>query len=230
LSEDCLTKLSKDFPRETTWTIALDGRKLGEVRSRIPPSIDSVSAVGSQQILTQGKLPIIGQPTDDFAGFAGEAVLRPLVAVSQPNFNDPDLWKPVALDPSTAVIVRREFRKKYPKITDCEAEEFKDYRDTDIQITESYASKNRWRLVLVSIKGCDVDDLRGDGLSLEWFTIDPSSAVHYLAGNLRLVDAGDYDNSGHSQLLFMIDDYNRGGYVLYTNDFQQHVTFEYSFH
>jgi len=230
LQEDCLARLSADFPRETTWTIAFNGRPLGEVRTRVPIVLDSYSEAGSRHILTQGKLPTVGQPTDDFAGFAGEAVLRPLVAISQPNFKDPDLWKPVALDPSTTAIVRREFRKKYPKINDCEQEEVRDYQDSDIHVLSSYASKNRWRLVLVSLKGCDIDDLSGDGLSLVSFTIDPASTVHYLAKNLRLVDAGDYDNTGHSQLLFMIDDYNRGGYVLYSDDFQQHVTFEYSFH
>ena len=47
---------------------------------------------------------------------------------------------------------------------------------------------------------------------------------------MRLVDAGDYDNSGHSQLLFLIDDDNRGGYRFYYDDFQKEAAFEYTFH
>jgi len=233
ISEDCLRKLASDFPRETDWTIAFDGRKIGQLRSRIPAEIESYSRAGQQQILNAGpKNPVatIGQRTDEFAGFIEEPVYRPLVAISEPNFKDPDVWKPVLLDAATTTAVRHEFRKKYPKITDCEVEELRDYRDLDIKILHAYASKPGWRLILTSVKGCDIDDLRGDGLSLEWFIVDPTGAARYLHGNMRLVDAGDYDNSGHSQLLFLIDDDNRGGYRFYYDDFQKEAAFEYTFH
>jgi hypothetical protein len=233
ISEECLRKLAADFPRETTWTIAFDGRNLGQVKSRIPPEIETYSRAGQQQILGTGlkrPVPTIGQRTQEFAGFMDDPVYRPLVAISQPNFKDPDIWKPVTLDAATVAVVRHEFRNKYPKITDCEVEELRDYRDVDIKILNAYGSHAGWRLISTSIKGCDIDDLRGDGLSLEWFALDPTGVAHYLNGNMRLVDAGDYDNSGHSQLLFMIDDYNRGGYRLYYDNFQKEVVFEYTFH
>jgi hypothetical protein len=230
-SEACLQKLATDFPRETTWTIAFDGHKFGEAQSRIPLSIDLYSHVGQQLILTTAKsVPTMGVRTHDFEGFLGEPVLRPLVAVSAPNFKDPDLWKPAVVDAATAALVRGAFRRKYPKITDCEAEEVRGYADPDIHVMKAYSAKTGWRLVLTSLKGCDIDDLRGDGLGLEWFTIDPAGSAQFLHGGLVLVDAGDYDNSGHSQLLFMIDDYNRGGYTLYSDDFRKQATFEYSFH
>jgi hypothetical protein len=230
LSENCLHKLATDFPRETTWTIAYSGRKLGQLKTRIPAAIDIDARVGQQQILTQGIIPAIGERTDEFAGFNDEPVHRPLVAISVPNFKDPDLWKPVALDASTLALIKVAFREKYPKLTNCEVEELRDYEDDAIQVTKAYASKTGWRLATASIEGCDIDDLRGDGLKLEWFTLDPAGAAHYLGGKMRLVDAGDYDNSGHSQLLFMIDDDNRGGYTLYFDNFQKHVAFEFAFH
>jgi hypothetical protein len=45
-----------------------------------------------------------------------------------------------------------------------------------------------------------------------------------------LVDAGDYGNDGNSELLFSINDENRGGYELFYDDFRQHVTFEFGYH
>jgi hypothetical protein len=230
LFEACLHKLATDFPRETTWTIAYNGRKLGQLKTRIPAAIDIEARVGQQQILTQGIIPAIGERTDEFAGFQDEPVHRPLVAASASNVKDPDLWKPIMLDAPTIALVQTQFRAKYPKITNCEVEELHDYPDTDIKIGKAYAAKTGWRLVLASIEGCDIDDLRGDGLKLEWFTLDPAGAAHYLHGKMRLVDAGDYDNSGHSQLLFMIDDDNRGGYILYYDEFQKQAAFEYAFH
>jgi hypothetical protein len=230
VSEACLQKLSTDFPRETTWTIAFQGRRLGLLKTRIPAAIDIDARVGQQQILATSAIPTVGDRTDEFAGFQDEPVHRPLVAISAPNVKDPDVWKGTPFDAPTIALVKNEFRQKYPRITDCEVEELRDYDDIDIKILKSLTSKTGWRLVLTSLKGCDIDDLRGDGLKLQWFTIDPAGAAHYLQGNLRLVDAGDYDNSGHSQLLFMIDDDNRGGYVLYYNNFQSQAAFEYTFH
>lgn len=45
-----------------------------------------------------------------------------------------------------------------------------------------------------------------------------------------LVDAGDYDSEGKSELLFTIAGYNRGGYELFYDDFNKHVTFEFHHH
>ena len=227
---ECLAKLATDFPRESAWTIAFDAKNIGEVHSRIPTEITAASRAGQQDLLDRDKAPTVGQRTETFSGFLGEPVLRPLVAVSEPNVNDPDQWKPVLLDATSAAKIRRAFRTKFPRITNCETEEIHNYADAEIKVLRSYRSQTGWRLVHTSLDGCDVDDMRGDGLNDEWFTLDPGGTARYLASALVLVDAGDYDHSGHSQLLFMIDDYNRGGYVLFYDEFRKSVTFAYRFH
>ena len=45
-----------------------------------------------------------------------------------------------------------------------------------------------------------------------------------------LVDAGDYDNDGKSEVLFSIAGYDRGGYELFYDDFQKHASFEFGYH
>jgi hypothetical protein len=45
-----------------------------------------------------------------------------------------------------------------------------------------------------------------------------------------LVDAGDYDNDGKSELVFSIDRDNRGGYELFYDTLRRHVTFEFNYH
>ncbi|ABF39949.1 hypothetical protein Acid345_0946 [Candidatus Koribacter versatilis Ellin345] len=227
----CMQQFIPEFPFELTWTLAFDGRSLGTITSRVAPDPPDSDWRAMMQIISEPPLPAIGKQTEEFAGFPGAPVLRPLVAISQPNSADPDVWKPFIAVPANVAPVRAEFRKKYPRITNCEVEESREYRDAEIKVNKSYAAKTGWKLFSLGIKGCDASNLGATaGLDYEWFTIDPSGTVHYLASNLVLVDAGDYDKSGHSQVLFMIDDYNRGGYVLFYDNFQKQATLEYHFH
>ena len=44
------------------------------------------------------------------------------------------------------------------------------------------------------------------------------------------IDAGDYDNDGHSELIFAKPGYNYDGYVLYDDDLRHPVEFGWSYH
>ena len=54
--------------------------------------------------------------------------------------------------------------------------------------------------------------------------------MRFLGSRMWLVDAGDYDNDGKSELVFSIDDYNRGGYRLFYDDFSRSAKFEFGYH
>jgi hypothetical protein len=45
-----------------------------------------------------------------------------------------------------------------------------------------------------------------------------------------LVDAGDDDKDGKSELVFSISRYNSGGYVLFYDDFKKRAIFQFSNH
>ena len=47
---------------------------------------------------------------------------------------------------------------------------------------------------------------------------------------MRLVDAGDYDNDGKSELVFSVSDYNLGAYALLHDNFRKHASFRFSYH
>jgi hypothetical protein len=51
-----------------------------------------------------------------------------------------------------------------------------------------------------------------------------------LGTGLQLVDAGDYDADGKSELLFWYDGYNSNGYDLFSSDFRKHVKVRWSYH
>jgi hypothetical protein len=45
-----------------------------------------------------------------------------------------------------------------------------------------------------------------------------------------LVDAGDYDGDGKSEVLFAVDGYDLGGYRLFYRDFSRSSEFLFSYH
>jgi hypothetical protein len=52
----------------------------------------------------------------------------------------------------------------------------------------------------------------------------------YLGADLTLVDAGDYDADGVSELLFWQTKYNEDGYVLFDSSFDARCEYRWSYH
>ncbi len=77
---------------------------------------------------------------------------------------------------------------------------------------------------------CDGLITQDSQFSVQWFAVPPLGKPKFLAENLVLLDAGDYDNDGKSEVIFMIDRYNRGGYEIYWDDFNKHAIFEFNHH
>jgi hypothetical protein len=62
-----------------------------------------------------------------------------------------------------------------------------------------------------------------------WFLIDGDN-IDFLGREMTLVDAGDYDNDGISELLFWHSGYNEDGYVLMFNSFTEKAEFMWGYH
>ena len=68
---------------------------------------------------------------------------RPLVAISQANFADPEVWKPTKLPSEIIAALRQQFRKKLRSIDNCrnlDENVLKPwlYREDDISIGKAY--------------------------------------------------------------------------------------------
>jgi hypothetical protein len=237
--EACLKTLPSDFPSQVTWTIAFDGGNLGQLTTHAPKEYDFYMDAGLQDITSEGSVPTIGQRDEKYGGFLSAAVFRPLVADSQSYFKDPDSWKPVHLPAELVASLRQQFRKQFPQVTNCASPEENiarnwRYRDQDIEIHKTYASNKKWVLASVSLGGfrCDGPGVSPsqDAFNSQWFVINPENHIDLLGQDMWLVDAGDYDNDGESEVIFAIDGYNKGGYELFYDDFKKHVEFEFSYH
>jgi penicillin amidase len=233
--EACLKTASSKYPGEVTWTIAFDGRDLGHVTARTPKEFDSYSHIGLQQVISPGPIPTVGKRSPEYGGFADAALYRPLVAVSEPNFKDPEVWKPSQLSAEVLRLLRQQFRKKFPSVSNCRNRADSTpkpwpYTDENIKVLKTYSSNTHWSVAQIRLGENRCDGPPDDPFLDYWFAISPANEIILLDSGMWLVDAGDYDNDGKSELVFSIGRYNSGGYELFYDNFKKHVTFEFGYH
>ena len=86
---------------------------------------------------------------------------------------------------------------------------------------------------LISL-GIDTSLLNCDGPPLpewsgNWFLVEGNS-VEFLGNELEYLESGDFDADGTEEVLFWHSGYNRDGYVLFFNDFQQQARYVWGYH
>jgi hypothetical protein len=234
--QGCLKSVVSKYPQQITWTISFDGKSLGKITGRTPKEFSSYSTVGLQTINGVGSIPIVGKKSAEYSGPFETPVHRPLVANSRGYFKDPDVWKPIRLSADFIKALQKGYRQKFPKL--CRASENEDklvpfsYRDDQLRVIRIYGSTKGWKVARLHLAGAiDCGDVEaGSQIPDQWFVVDPQKDVRYLGEGMWLVDAGDYDNDGKSEILFSVSRENRGGYTLFYDDFKKNTKFEFSYH
>lgn len=213
---------SEDSPT-IKWTVAYSGRSLGQVMG---------TGAGVQKVT--GPVPTVGKRSAEFAGFLGVPIVRPLMADSQPFFKDPDSWKPSRASAGMAASARAEFREKNPSVSNCATPEGEakpwTYRDADLKIARAYSSVRHWSVVELLLDRYRCEGPIDDAFASQWFAVSPGGEVKFIGQGMWLVDAGDYDNDGKSEIVFSIDRYDEGGYELFYDDFKGHAVLTFSYH
>jgi hypothetical protein len=235
--EQCLKALPARYPKEVTWTIAFDGRNLGQVTARTPSEFLFYANAGCEEITSSGPVPTVGKRSIENSGFLSYPVYRPLVAVSKPYFKDPEVWKPAHLSTELAIVLRQQFRRRFPKVSNCKNPNENTlkpwpYQDKDIRIGKTYSSKKNWSLAELYLTGWACDGPQEDGSPFidHWYAIAPTGEIMILGSGMRLLEAGDYDGDGESEVLFAIDGYNLGGYRLFCRNFTKSTEFVFAYH
>lgn len=224
-----------NYPDEVAWTITFDGKALGHLSTQVRESVSFYSHVGLQDIVGTGPVPTVGKKSEQYGGFLGTAVYRPLVATTQPFHGDPQNWKRVQLVSDLVSGVRHAFRGKFPHVTNCRNPDENVatpwvYKDENIKLVRTYGSRDDWFLVQIELTPYRCDGPTDDAFVDQWFVIEPDKKIAFLGEGMWLVDAGDYDNDGKSEVVFSIDGYDKGGYKLFYDDFKKHATFEFGYH
>jgi hypothetical protein len=232
----CLRAVASTYPSETKWTIAFGGRNLGQVVSHAPSEFRWYSDIGQQAIISTNPVPTVGTRSTEFGGYTEASVYRPLVANSKAYFADPDRWKPFAPSSEIATLFQEAFRKKFPKLcrmsqTDqSKLEEFS-YRNEEVKVVKAYAAGSGSIVARLHLEAVDCHDTEaGFDIDDPWFYVDATKVVKYLDSGVWLVDAGDYDNDGRSELIFSINREDEGGYEIWYDNLKKHATSKFVYH
>jgi hypothetical protein len=229
---DEASKLVAKFPDKVSWTIALHGKKLGEV-STVRPAGYGFSDVGLEQLKAGAKPPAIADDAATFKTWMGAAPYRPLVAVSAPNYQDPDQWAP--FDPPAEFRRRAAtaFKQKIALDMNCDGKSAtRAYPDSAI-LPYGKAYRSMSGDVLIAMR----PDPRfnrcqgppGDEWQSVWFHSSGDN-FRWIGNGLTLLDIGDYNGEGTSLVLFQHDAYNRDGYVLLDPRDDTKNEFSWSYH
>jgi hypothetical protein len=224
------------FPRKVTWTITLDGKSRGQLESALPDRWLAYRDIGVQLIRSGSTAPRFGKPTAEFEPFDAPApVYRPVVLVSRPRVSqpsqaqvrDPQEWKPAKLGHGDFTRALADFRRQ----VNIEDPQLK-FGDGDVRPGKMYRSAAGEELFALAIRGRKppADEVSGPAWGPHWFVANGADPIRFLGSELALIDAGDYDNDGQSEVVFMKVSYNFTGYVLFFDDFRQSVEFGWSYH
>jgi len=210
---DQLETASQDFPRKVAWTITFDGKPRGQLESASPNRWLAYRDIGIQVITSAGKVPRLGN--------------RPLVLASQGDVRDPEQWRRAKLDDPDLRRGRAHFRTQV-KTEDASL----GFEDRDVQPVKAYRSKAGKVLFALAIRGrkSPADEVPSAAWSLHWFVADNADSIRFLGSELDLIDAGDYDRDGRSEVIFVKASYNANGYILFFDNFRQSAQFVGSDH
>ncbi len=229
---------ASSLPARMNWTVAFDSKNLGSVETQAA-SEEGLTAV--QKILTPASaIPIIGSPSQQFAGLMAigpTKVRRPLIVISKPYFHDPDGWKRTKLSDEIAALVRTAFRREYPHVDRCKDERVVEHNwkfpNSALTFPSAYGSNKNSFLVEASLNAGDcgwVDD-PNDPMSDPWFFVSPDGTVRRIGSFMSLLDAGDYDNDGKSEVVFLLSQgENTDGFVLFDASFEKQASLLWHYH
>jgi hypothetical protein len=232
------------YPAGGKWYLAFDGTMPGSFHSKIAKLIfpdDSWTYTrDTYHDIEEKDLPTIGIPSEDFSSWAYEKGIRPIIAVSRPNYSDPDQWKPYKPDilvlDKLFPVYKSYILKLYPG--------FKGVDKSELRLLKSYRSNSNKSIMQVGmvskydpkrisysvwIYESSTGDLKNLSEMIDYsYSQDDFTDDDY--SNCTLVDAGDYDADGKSEIIFCTTRYNGDGYVIFWNDCSKMAEFSWSYH
>ncbi|WP_413578600.1 hypothetical protein ACLVWU_08690 [Bdellovibrio sp. HCB290] len=220
---------------KTEWSVTSDGETIGSVETSEYKTDGKLSSEGLLKVDTPvEETPQAGVLSEEFGTWTDLKVKRPFVLTKGKFKGDPEQWKKAKPSTELTESVVSEFKKKFKDAYKCKNPDSKfekwDYAHSDVKIERSYKSNKDIWLIRAHLKESNCDGPPPDYFTSVWYLIDSKGSISLLNTGSILVDAGDYDGDGSSELIFQIQRYNRGGYIIYWDNLKKNTEFTFSYH
>ena len=240
VSLDTESVFQQYITKSMTWIIAFDGKDEGEIKTIDPGfSTEYPWTFPRDRVLDLSKgqqIPNYPNKLQRFSGWCWAPPIRPVIVVSGGGVFDPDIWKPYKASVEEFDLVFNAFKAKVGSVNICPNLSEKgipfNYTVKDTEILGGYKDKAGRKLISLRFKPLKETDYCGEVVEPEWeshwFLL--SDNVSYIGTGLELVDAGDYDNDGQSEIVFWYSGYNRDGYILIYDNFSRKAEYLWGYH
>ncbi len=219
-----LASLLPHYPKDIDWTLGFDGKKIGQFQTHRPSQWPYYSDVGLTYPDTKMHIPTISKGAKNFCYWSQAGAYRPLVASSGSYVDDPDDWKLV-------VSTRRPTGKLISAFRKAAGTAAQQFPDGQISVKRCYRSREGDQLIGLGVPNSRPlgEDFDSDQCDVRWFHLH-GNEVNFLGNSLELVDAGDYDHDGHSEIVFHKPGYNYDAYILTYQQLHKQLEFGWSYH
>jgi len=222
------------------WTVAFDGRSLGPLTTTDPGwHSDYAWTYPRDRLLDLAAqdAPTIPNRNRQFGGWCGPPVTRPLVVVSENHVADPARWKACRVPAALREQLFAALKARIDHVEVCVGDSDKPtafyYSASDLELLSGFKDRRGRRLLAISLApALNTCDGPVDGAwQPNWYLVGKGGRQSSFIGDgLTLVDAGDYDDDGRSELVFWYSGYNNDGYVLFADDFATRASYLWSYH
>jgi hypothetical protein len=207
--------LRRSLPESSAWRVCFDGKPRGAIRTTRPPTWTGGHR-GALEPEEVAGLPWADAPTDRPWLVAGRPAHRPLVTTTGGHCGDPDRW-------SSVQVAREELLRLLPAVHTEEARVFGHGLGPDklYAVENAYGSVHGDRLLMVTNSG----DASGHGTRL-LIHLARGGELRILAEGVSVLDTGDYDGDGESELVAIQSGTEGGSVMLFWDGFRRQARFD----
>lgn len=177
--------------------------------------------------IASGSPKLVGEPTQEFAGWLGGKVHKPIVVTSGADRGRAHLWRPMAPEPGDVAAIWQVFRRSIPKVETCatSGQNMRPVRPSDVQIARKMLGRSGVILVHAIVsptlyQSCDGPPAVRRDL---WVVEEPLHEARALPGQIEEISLtplafGDFGD-GESAALFWFSGYDKDGFILFNDGF-----------
>jgi hypothetical protein len=183
------------LPKAFSWDVCFSGRGEGQLTAML--IADGMPTTTPPYILrSEDRAPWRTRRSSEYAGWLPAPVYKPILLMSSlsSSCKDPEKWKQAGAEKAKVkisamiAILREKFTGSDPGLSSYE------FNDKDVKIFRSWSSPKQGLYVALKTKTKDSP--------IETFRLSPEGLVSYLGRDMMLVDSGDFDGDGATELLF----------------------------